>query len=90
MAAGIPTIVADVDAFHELPEAAIVKIQIDADPAARLAEVLAALLGDPQRQAQVGAEAQRYIATQASPRHVAAEYVSFIAEQDLTKPVTQR
>ncbi len=78
MAAGIPTIVADADAFHELPDAAVIKVKPDDAMSDRLAEALAALLGDPLQRAQVGAQAQHYIATQASPLNVAADYASFL------------
>jgi glycosyltransferase involved in cell wall biosynthesis len=80
MSAGIPCIVADVDAFSELPDDAVVKLKPDAEIEKNLILTLTSLICKPEWQKILSENAQRYILSEANPTKVAATYASFVAE----------
>lgn len=80
MAAGIPCIVADVDAFSELPDDAVVKLKPGTEIGKNLLLTLAALIRNPEWQKMLSEGAHRYILSQANPAKVAGRYASFVAE----------
>lgn len=80
MAAGIPCIVADVDAFSELPDDAVVKLKPGAAIEESLSQVLATLIRKPEWRELLSEGAQQYILSQADPANVAAKYADFVAE----------
>jgi glycosyltransferase involved in cell wall biosynthesis len=80
MAAGIPCIVADVDAFSELPDEAVVKLKPGAEIEKNLILALTALIRKPEWQKMLSEGAHRYILSQADPAKVATKYAGFVAE----------
>lgn len=80
MAASIPCVIANVDAFSELPDEAVVKVQPGAEIEEELLSTLAALIRTSEWSESLSEGARRYILSQADPATVAAKYAKFVAE----------
>ncbi len=63
MARGVPLVVTDIGAMSEVPDAAAVKVPVDVTPDA-LADVIAALLADPDRLASMRAAGLAFAASE--------------------------
>lgn len=86
MAAGKPTLISNIDAFSELPDAACVKIDVGVDEASLAEEdrqieaALRALLQDVAKRREIGLQARHYVEEHCSPKAVAGEYLRFIEQ----------
>jgi 2-polyprenyl-3-methyl-5-hydroxy-6-metoxy-1,4-benzoquinol methylase/glycosyltransferase involved in cell wall biosynthesis len=80
MAAGVPAIVSDVGWFSELPDSAVIKIEMDASADSMLCALLKRLIEDEPLRARIGANARRYALSSHGIEQSAAEYLSFIEE----------
>lgn len=76
LAAGRPVVVNDAGWYHELPDAAVVKIPpLDE---VRLEAALRQLLDHPAERARLGQAGRALIAAQHNPTHVADQYLAFL------------
>jgi len=66
LAAGIPTIVSDLGTFSEYPDHVVVKVPADISAGA-LSEVIAELLADPARLAELGSAGRAFAAANSYP-----------------------
>ncbi len=80
MAAGVPAIVSNVGWFSELPDNAVVKIEMDECADAMLRAFLKRLIEDAPLRASIGANARRYVLSSHSIEKSADAYLSFIEE----------
>lgn len=80
MAASIPCIVTDVDAFSELPDDTVVKLKPSSEIEKDLLLALETLIREPERQKLLSEGARHHIMSQADPTKVAAKYADFVAE----------
>ena len=80
LAAGTPTLVSDVDAFAELPDAACAKITPAAQEAELLATWITRLAEDTSLRAEMGRHAVDYIADACAPSRVAGQYMALARE----------
>ncbi|MGH2537384.1 MAG: glycosyltransferase family 4 protein [Candidatus Promineifilaceae bacterium] len=78
LAAGVPTLVSNVDAFVELPDAAVVKIDAGPGEADQVAAVLAALAAAPEQRLALGRQAAAHVRDHCQPEAVAADIVAFL------------
>jgi glycosyltransferase involved in cell wall biosynthesis len=78
LAAGIPTIVTDVDTFADYPEGVVRKVRWDRQGADTLRRVLAELAGDPGARATLGNAARSHVSTRHAWGHAAACYAELI------------
>lgn len=84
MSHGLPVIVNDYAAFHELPDEAVRKIGAKADPR-ELADALHALRRDPLRCAVLGLSARQHMANTHLAHLVAERYASVIEQSLVTQ-----
>ncbi|HEX8137888.1 MAG TPA: methyltransferase domain-containing protein [Pyrinomonadaceae bacterium] len=80
MAAGVPAIVSDMGWFSELPDSAVVKIEMDSSADRMLSALLKRLIEDGPLRARIGANARRYAHSSHAINNSADSYISFIKE----------
>ena len=78
LAAGVPTIVSDVDTFSFFPDTVVYKVPYCADLVPLLARALLDLARDPGRRERLGYAALQYLRSRHSWDRVAAQYASLI------------
>lgn len=79
MAAGVPCVVTDVGAFHELPDDCVIKIPLGDGGDAELERALRRLLDDPNLRVRMGTRARAYAAEVHSSRRAGDAYLDFIS-----------
>jgi 2-polyprenyl-3-methyl-5-hydroxy-6-metoxy-1,4-benzoquinol methylase/glycosyltransferase involved in cell wall biosynthesis len=80
MAAGVCSLVADVGWYAELPNDAVIKVQLDQYTDKLLAAYLARLIEDDALRKQIGENAKRFARTEHNLDRGAKSYLGFIAE----------
>ena len=80
LAAGKPTVVSNVDANRELPDACVLKVPIGDEEESMLTRSLDALANNPDIRDQMGEAARAYIARQHSLEQAAKGYISFLED----------
>ena len=85
MSFGLPTVVLDHGCYAELPDDAVVKLNPAAGPAG-LAEALAELLDDHERQARIGRHARATVDLQ-SAKSYAAALLTFLESVEAARPM---
>ena len=80
MAAGVAAVVSNVGWFSELPDDAVVKVDMDEYRDALLLAYLERLIADAPLRARLGANARRYVVAAHDIRRSAEGYLSFIRE----------
>ncbi|HWB10468.1 MAG TPA: glycosyltransferase [Pirellulales bacterium] len=78
LSAGVPTIVTDVDTFSSYPDAVVKKIGPLSPGDRSLEEAMRGLLGQPERRADLGQSAMRYVAETHDWRRVASLYAEAV------------
>jgi glycosyltransferase involved in cell wall biosynthesis len=78
LGAGRSTIVSDVGAFREFPDACCWKVPVDASEEGRVVEAMLALGRDAARRQSMGEAARRYVREHHSTESAARAYVGFI------------
>lgn len=86
MAAGVPSIVADIGWYSELPDDSVIKIPLDSHADALLQAFLRRLLGDKAFRARIGDNARRHILAEHSMEQAATDYLQFIEEVIARRP----
>ena len=80
MAYGKPTLVSRVDAFAEVPETAVIPIDVGSEEQAQVETAVADLLQNEARRQAMGAAAARIVAEQHAPAVVARQYAAFLRQ----------
>jgi glycosyltransferase involved in cell wall biosynthesis len=75
-----PVLVSNVDAFAELPETAVVKIDVSADEQAQIETHLSALISDVSVRQAIGNRAAQLVREEHIPEVVAQRYLAFLEE----------
>jgi glycosyltransferase involved in cell wall biosynthesis len=78
MAAGQPVLVSDVDAFAELPDEAVWKIDQDATEQEQIASALNRLSGDPSLRQRIGERARQYVQDHHAMDETARRYLETV------------
>ncbi len=79
MAAGVAAIVSDAGWFGELPDNAVVKLDMTRNSDELLQAYLAALIGNQELRHEIGANARRHVLADHDIRKGAAQYLDFIS-----------
>lgn len=86
MAAGVPSIVADIGWYSELPDDSVIKIPLDSHADALLQAYLRRLLRDKVFRERIGENARRYMLAEHSMEQAASDYLGFIEEVIARRP----
>ncbi len=86
MAAGVPSIVADIGWYAELPNDSVIKLPLESHADALLQAYLRRLLGDKDFRARIGDNARRHMLAEHSMEQAATDYLEFIAEVIARRP----
>jgi 2-polyprenyl-3-methyl-5-hydroxy-6-metoxy-1,4-benzoquinol methylase/glycosyltransferase involved in cell wall biosynthesis len=86
MAAGVPSIVADIGWYAELPNDSVIKIPLDFHADALLQAYLRRLLSDKVFRERLGDNARRYILAEHSLEQAATDYLKLIEEVIARRP----
>ena len=86
MAAGVPSIVADIGWYAELPDDSVIKIPLDYHADALLRAFLRRLLSDKVFRARIGDNARRHMLAHHSMEQAADDYLEFINEIIARRP----
>ena len=86
MAAGVPSIVADIGWYSELPDDSVIKLPLDFHADAVLQAYLRRLLGDQAFRARIGDNARRHMLAEHSMEQAATDYLEFIEEVIARRP----
>lgn len=86
MAAGVPSIVADIGWYSELPDDSVIKIPLDSHADALLQAYLRRLLRDKVFRERIGENARRYMLAEHSMEQAASAYLEFIEEVIARRP----
>jgi glycosyltransferase involved in cell wall biosynthesis len=89
MAAGVPVVVSNIGWFAELPDDAVVKIDVGEEADTQLRAYLARLIEDEHLRRRIGENARRHAATEHAIERSAREYLDFI-EESITRRVRRR
>lgn len=89
MAAGVPSIVADIGWYSELPDDSVIKLPLDSHADALLQAYLRRLLGDKSFRARIGENARRHMLAHHSMEQAATGYLEFIDEVIARRPKRQ-
>ncbi len=86
MAAGVPSIVADIGWYAELPDDSVIKVPMDHHADALLQAFLRRLLSDKAFRACIGDNARRHMLAHHSMEQAADDYLEFINEVIARRP----
>ncbi|HYO64131.1 MAG TPA: methyltransferase domain-containing protein [Pyrinomonadaceae bacterium] len=86
MAAGVAAVVSNVGWFSELPDAAVVKVDMDECADALLRAYLKRLIEDAPLRARLGANARRHVLAEHDIERSAEGYVNFVREVVAARP----
>ncbi|MFN2499233.1 MAG: methyltransferase domain-containing protein [Pyrinomonadaceae bacterium] len=86
MASGVPSIVADIGWYAELPNDSVIKLPLESHADALLQAYLRRLLGDKDFRARIGDNARRHMLAEHSLEQAATDYIEFIEEVIARRP----